>query len=314
MPLIWWLPVALAHQPGLSYATLEPTAMELRFSERDLAGMSPQAVTQTAEDLMREAALSVGGAPCQLGPATATRVDGEGVEVRAAVACPSDGVVTLDAAYLQRFGEDHRQFVESDAGPVATLDREHHTAAVEVRSSGNLRFVPLGVEHILTGWDHLAFVAALVLGAASRRQVLVLATAFTVAHSITLGLAVTGALQLSPAVVEPLIAASIVWVAVENLRPPPFWRRVGLTFLFGLVHGLGFAGVLAELGLPQASLLWGLFTFNVGIELGQVAAIGALLLGLAGVDRMVRAPARAWGSLALSAAGMCWFVARVAGV
>lgn len=313
MPLIWWLPVALAHQPGLSYARMEPAAMELRFSERDLAGMGPQPVTQTAEDLMREAVLSVDGVRCDLGAAAATRVDGEGVEVRAALACPAGGAVMLDAAYLRRFGEDHRHFVESDTGPIATLDRAHPRAAVEVRTSGNARFIPLGVEHILTGWDHLAFVAALVLGAASRREVLVLATAFTVAHSITLGLAVTGALQLSPAVVEPLIAASIVWVAVENLRPPPFWRRVGLTFLFGLVHGLGFAGVLAELGLPAASLLWGLFTFNVGVELGQVAAIGALLLGLAAVDRMARLPARRWGSLALSGAGMCWLVARVAG-
>jgi hydrogenase/urease accessory protein HupE len=313
MPLIWWLPVALAHQPGLSYARIEPTAMELRFSERDLAAMGPEPVTQTAEDLLREAVLSVDGVACRLGTASATRVEGEGVEVRASLSCPSGGTVTFDAAYLPRFGEDHRLFVESETAPVATLDREHPTVGLEVRSAVAGRFVPLGIEHILTGWDHLAFVAALVLGAASRREVLALATAFTVAHSITLGLAVTGALRLSPTVVEPLIAASIVWVAVENLRPPPFWRRVGLTFLFGLVHGLGFAGVLAELGLPAASLLWGLFTFNVGVELGQIAAIGVLLLGLAAADRMVRAPTRAWGSLALSAAGMCWFVARVAG-
>ena len=110
-------------------------------------------------------------------------------------------------------------------------------------------------------------------------------TAFTVAHSITLGLSIYGVVALPPRVVEPLIALSIAYVAIENLitRELHAWR-IGVVFLFGLLHGLGFAGVLRELGLPRGEFLTALLSFNVGVELGQLSVIAAAAL----VTRAVR--------------------------
>jgi hydrogenase/urease accessory protein HupE len=141
----------------------------------------------------------------------------------------------------------------------------------------------LGVEHILLGFDHLLFLAGLLLASRSVRPMLVIVTAFTIAHSITL---VAGALNwvvLPASIVEPLIAASIVFVGIENLvrrEAPP--ARAALCFAFGLVHGLGFAGALRELGLGQTgtSLALPLLGFNLGVEAGQLLVVAVLLPAL----------------------------------
>ncbi|MFN4256149.1 MAG: HupE/UreJ family protein [Saprospiraceae bacterium] len=136
-------------------------------------------------------------------------------------------------------------------------------------------YLQLGFTHILPlGLDHILFVLSLFLLNARLSTVIWQATAFTVAHSITLGLAMFGYIEPLPAVVEPLIALSIFFVAVENLllrelRP----GRLAIVFAFGLVHGMGFAGVLEELGLPPTDYLLALLSFNVGVELGQIAVI-----------------------------------------
>ena len=176
-------------------------------------------------------------------------------------------------------------------------------------------FFVLGVEHILTGWDHLAFLAALLLGARGWRQVLALVTTFTVAHSITLALAALQVVTLSPTIVEPLIAASIAFVGVENLTSPPIRRRVAITFLFGLVHGLGFAGLLTELGLPPAHLALALVTFNVGVEVGQVGAVLVAAAALGWLQRHARWEDRVRPGLSilLALAGLYWLVERVLG-
>ncbi len=145
-------------------------------------------------------------------------------------------------------------------------------------------YAGLGFEHILPkGLDHILFVLGLYLLNTSLRPLLVQITAFTLAHSITLGMGLYGIISISPAIVEPLIAISIVYVAVENLVTNKLhpWRPV-IVFMFGLLHGLGFATILAEIGLPRADFVTGLISFNVGIELGQlsVIAIAFLLTGL----------------------------------
>ena len=145
-------------------------------------------------------------------------------------------------------------------------------------------YTGLGFEHILPkGLDHILFVLGLYLLNTSLRPLLVQITAFTLAHSITLGLGLYGILNISPAIVEPLIAISIVYVAVENLVTSKLhvWRPV-IVFMFGLLHGLGFASVLTEIGLPRADFVTGLIAFNVGIELGQLSVITVafLLTGL----------------------------------
>ena len=136
-------------------------------------------------------------------------------------------------------------------------------------------YLKLGYKHILPlGFDHILFVLSLFLLSSKLKPLLWQSLAFTVAHSITLGLAMYGAVKVSAAIVEPLIALSIMYVALENvfvkrLRP----SRIGIVFLFGLVHGLGFATALSNLGLPQNFFLSSLVMFNVGVELGQLTVI-----------------------------------------
>lgn len=176
-------------------------------------------------------------------------------------------------------------------------------------------YLALGYTHILPkGLDHILFVVGLFLLSARLRPVLVQVTTFTVAHSLTLGLALFGVVSLPATVVEPLIALSIVYVAIENLRTRALTpRRVALVFLFGLLHGLGFAGVLTGLQLPRADLALGLAGFNLGVEAGQLTVIAAVALAVGWWrDRpwyhaRIVVPA----SLAIAAVGLYWTVTRV---
>jgi HupE / UreJ protein len=143
------------------------------------------------------------------------------------------------------------------------------------KTDAAILYLQLGFTHILPlGFDHILFVLSLFLLSPKLKPVLWQATAFTVAHSITLGLAMFKVITPSPAIVEPIIALSIMYVALENIFSPTLKRsRIGIVFLFGLVHGMGFANALGELGLPQNSYLTSLIMFNVGVELGQLAVI-----------------------------------------
>lgn len=177
------------------------------------------------------------------------------------------------------------------------------------------QYLALGYTHILPkGLDHILFVLGLFLLSPRVKPLLMQVTAFTVAHSITLGLSIYGLVALPSRMVEPLIALSIAYVAVENLvtRELKPWR-VALVFLFGLLHGLGFAGVLRELGLPRGEFLTGLLAFNVGVEGGQLTVIAVAMLL---VWPFVR---RGWyrhrvvipASLAIAAVGLYWTIARL---
>ena len=145
------------------------------------------------------------------------------------------------------------------------------------------RYFSLGFTHIVPlGLDHMLFVLGIFLLSGRVRSVLLQVSAFTVAHSITLGLTMYGLVTVSPRIVEPLIAISIAYIAIENifLSELKSWR-VALVFAFGLMHGMGFAGALKELGLPRSEFVTALLTFNIGVEAGQLAVIGAgfLLIG-----------------------------------
>ena len=142
------------------------------------------------------------------------------------------------------------------------------------------RYLALGFSHIVPyGLDHMLFVIGIFLLTRRLRPVLWQVSAFTIAHSITLGLGIYGVVSFSPSFVEPMIALSIAYVAIENLFMSELkpWR-VGLVFAFGLLHGMGFAGALRELGLPRSEFLTGLLTFNLGVEAGQLTVIGAAFL------------------------------------
>ena len=142
------------------------------------------------------------------------------------------------------------------------------------------RYLTLGFTHILpNGLDHMLFVLGIFLLSGRVRSVLAQVSAFTVAHSITLGLSMYGVVTVSPRIVEPMIAVSIAYVAIENifLSELKSWR-IALVFGFGLLHGLGFAGALKELGLPRSEFVTALLTFNVGVEAGQLTVIAVAFM------------------------------------
>jgi HupE/UreJ protein len=180
------------------------------------------------------------------------------------------------------------------------------------------QYLALGFTHILPrGTDHILFVLGIFLLSVRLKPVLLQVTAFTVAHTITLALTIYGVVSLSSKIVEPLIAVSIVYVAVENVVSPRLspWR-VALVFCFGLLHGMGFAGVLAQLGLPRSEFLTALLCFNAGVELGQLTVILAafVLIGLPFRNkpwyrRRVVIPV----SAAIAAVGLFWAIQRVSG-
>ncbi|MEZ4383134.1 MAG: HupE/UreJ family protein [Nannocystaceae bacterium] len=178
-------------------------------------------------------------------------------------------------------------------------------------------YFTLGVEHILVGVDHLVFLLGLVIVGGRTRDWLAMITAFTVGHSTSLGLAALGVLAPSPALVEPLIAASIVYVGLENLLTRDLRalrRRWRITLPFGFIHGFGFAGALLEVGLPPGEEAAVLALFNLGVEVGQLAALAVIALALAGVAAIPGLRGRPWQrvvSVGVVLAGLVWLCARV---
>jgi hydrogenase/urease accessory protein HupE len=229
------------------------------------------------------------------------------------------GELRISAPVLANLPRGHKQFCsvfdqENRLLAERMLSAESNDVTIDLRGTSSsrsiFRFLVLGVEHILTGYDHLAFLLALLISGGSLRHNAKIITSFTVAHSLTLALATFGVVNISPAIVEPLIAASVVFVGLENLVRRRLAARWLVTFGFGLVHGLGFAATLRELGVGTFALP--LLSFNVGVELAQIA-IAALVLPL--VWRLERRPAFALKhvpafSLLITFAGIYWFLAR----
>jgi hydrogenase/urease accessory protein HupE len=233
------------------------------------------------------------------------------------------GRVNLSAA-LFPYDPNHQTFVNVyDAGSLrrqAILDVHHATLEYFSGSTqGTLaviaRFVPAGIQHILIGPDHILFLIGLLLLGGSVRRLLVVVTSFTLAHSITLSIAALNLLSPPSRVVEPLIALSIVYVGCDNLmirggRDVRAW----IAFAFGLVHGFGFASVLREMDLPQRALGWSLFSFNVGVEIGQLMVVVVVASALAALRHRSEAAGRRLafaGSIVVVLAGTFWFVQRV---
>ncbi|MDJ0705297.1 MAG: HupE/UreJ family protein [Leptolyngbyaceae cyanobacterium MO_188.B28] len=174
-----------------------------------------------------------------------------------------------------------------------------------------LSFLKLGAGHIFTGYDHILFLITLLLPGGKLISLLKIVTAFTVAHSLTLSLAALSIVTLPSVLVESLIALSIVYIAVENLWRKQFQHRWRITFAFGLIHGLGFANILRDLAGSQSNWSLSLVSFNLGVELGQIAIVLMVFLWLQVLQR------RLWGvflrrgvSLAMILMGAVWFVER----
>lgn len=182
-------------------------------------------------------------------------------------------------------------------------------------------YLALGVEHILLGVDHLLFVLALLLLIQGWKRILGTVTAFTVAHSVTLALATLGVVHVPAAPVEAIIALSIVFVASEivrgvNGRPGVAQRSPWIVaFTFGLLHGLGFAGALRDIGLPPNAIPLALFQFNIGVELGQLMFIAAVILIWSALRRLPLTPSNRWRlapAYLIGAVAMYWVLERIA--
>jgi len=230
----------------------------------------------------------------------------------------SEAFLDLDDKHVQMLKlvshNDLRQVLNE--GMISNQQRELQIDNVQQASSLLLnrvwRFIKLGVQHIITGYDHILFVISIILITAGMRDTLKVITSFTIAHSITLALAFFGLLSIPASIVEPLIALTIVYVAYENLVRKRFKRRWLLTFVFGLVHGLGFVGVLQEITMSRNELVSSLVAFNLGIEFGQILIVIPLLWILKLVREQNWQPQLIrYASLATGLAGMVWFIDRV---
>jgi len=221
------------------------------------------------------------------------------------------------------YDPNHRTFVnvyEGDALTQAILDRsrpafEYFAGTRQGAFAVVRKFLPSGIHHILIGPDHLLFLIGLLLLGGTLGRLLLIVTGFTIAHSITLSLAALNLVSPPASVIEPAIALSIVYVGVDNLlvrkgRDVRPW----IALAFGLIHGFGFANVLREMDLPARALGWSLFSFNVGVEIGQLLVVVAAAGALAAIRRWSPEAGRrvaVAGSVAVIAAGGFWFVERV---
>ena len=182
-------------------------------------------------------------------------------------------------------------------------------------ASSAASFFPLGVEHIATGYDHLLFLLALILCGGNLKSLIKIITAFTLAHSITLGAAALALVSLPSVLVESVIALSIAYVAFENLFPRfALSRRWLISFAFGLVHGFGFSSVLQEIDLPRDNLVSALLNFNLGVEAGQLIAVLIVVPALLWLKKQSYEQAVIRGlSWLVMLAGLGWFIERLVG-
>jgi hydrogenase/urease accessory protein HupE len=198
----------------------------------------------------------------------------------------------------------------------ASAERVYYAGSMQGTLAVIGTFVPAGVHHILIGPDHILFLIGLLLLGGGWWPLLRIVTAFTIGHSITLSLAALNLVTPPATIIEPAIALSIVFVGADNLLVGSSGRdvRAWIALGFGLVHGFGFASVLREFGLPPEALGWSLFSFNLGVEIGQILVVGAVAVMLAFLRQQNRAAAERVafaGSLLVIVAGAYWFVERV---
>lgn len=334
---------AFGHDPGLSGANLDLTdggvTVVLTFNERDIAGLfGITADTLRAPGSQRELegmasrAVALRQDSLVLAPSASSAAidENQNVEFRYTFAMPrAITQLTFDSLLLQDLPFGHRQaFAARDAAgnEIARqiLSGRDRVATVSVRGTQSaprggsrfFEFLLLGIRHILTGYDHLLFLFGLLVVCRTLRSALLLITCFTIAHSLTLALSTFGLVNLPSRFVEATIAASILYVGIENfLRADGALRgRWLLTFAFGLIHGLGFASVLREMGIARTGLaaVVPLVAFNSGVEVGQLTVAAALLPILWKLRQrpaFLRLGVPAC-SLAVAAAGAYWLFER----
>ena len=332
-----------AHRSGVSAVRIdvagEEVTTELAVKGVDLDDALGAAIVDRETDTVRPDALAAwadravahlvagawvahaDGERCDAAP-EAPVADADGVLLTVVWRCePDRGLVYRNRLFLE--GEtlaiQNVLALQGDEASQDVLTAEHDAFVLGEAPPDALsviaRYTRSGVAHIAIGYDHIAFVVALLLWARRFWPVAKVVTAFTLAHSLTLALAVLDVVVLPGAVVEPLIAASIVWVAAENFVFRDVARRWKIAFALGLAHGFGFAGVLRDFGLPSEALALALAFFNVGVEIGQIAIVAVAVPALSLLDRLTggerdRRVVFA-ASAAIAALGVWWLIERL---
>ena len=341
---------AMAHSQSYGYLTVNADTgngqVELAVRDADLLysldsdsdgvitwGEVTARESQIATSLLSGIALKRGENSCALSPAP-MMIDDHGGETYLALpftgACAATGPLTI--GYTLMFGRDaqHRAIVAvNEGGATQTIIMSPGTQSATISAGDGAlsrftTFVAHGAHHIWMGYDHILFLITLLLATALGTRGLGLrsgmieatkvVTAFTASHSLTLGLAATGLVNIPAEITESLIALTIAAAAANNIWPVITTRVWLVALIFGLVHGLGFANVLSDLGLPRDSLLASLLAFNVGVELGQLAIVAVVLP----VIYMLTAPRLGWKSMPVAnaliiAVGLLWFSDRALG-
>ena len=322
---VLWLEAdcALSSEPVVRYSLLreiDPTHRGLLKIERAGRPVMLQVLDPTREHAPLPAAVATATEAPTAGP-TAGPIAGP---TAGSIAGPTTGSIA---------GSTAGSTAGSIAGPIAApIAATLATPAPRLEPAPPSSFMREGVHHIVSGYDHLLFLLCLLLPAVMRRTpqgwqpvarlgqavlpAVGIVSAFTLAHSMTLTLAALKLVSLPSSFIEPAIAVTIVLTAIDNLRPLFRMPRVMVAFFFGLIHGFGFAGVLAEMDLPAASFAWALLQFNLGLELGQLSIVFVAMAALYALRRRSGYPR--WvingGSLAALAIGALWFVERTADV
>ncbi len=250
-------------------------------------------------------------------------VDRHGVSLRFRIPVARPGAVRI-LPRMFPYDSAHQTFVNiyEDGGlrrqlifSAGTDEQVYYTGSTQGAMAVVQAFIPIGVRHILIGPDHILFLVGLLLLGGSWMALVRIVTAFTLGHSLTLSLAALALLTPPASIIEPAIALSIIFVGADNLtRGTGRDVRAWVALAFGLVHGFGFANVLREFGLPREALGWSLFSFNVGVEVGQLAIVLVVAGALAAVRHRSSTAARSVelaGSVVVIAAGTYWFVERV---
>jgi hydrogenase/urease accessory protein HupE len=336
---------AFAHTVGLSRGDYRIAGanvdVELVFARPELAAAVPtldadhdgaiselemRGARRAIEDAIVHGVVVRGAStPCSGGLRDLRLTEQDGISVHGFFRCAHDPAsVAFDLPFLGILSHGHRHLVTAGAGSTTVRHVAYsrsaafqvvvpHDVIASESGAGIWPLFRLGIEHILTGYDHLVFLFGLILVGGRLRSLLVVVTAFTIAHSITLGLAAFDILRPSVAFVEPAIALSIAYIGVENWFVTDASRRWLITFPFGLVHGFGFAGALQQISLPDRQIPLALAAFNGGVEAGQLGILVIVLpaiLWLRGHQWFAVRGVRTMSS-AIAVAGLWWFVMRV---
>jgi hydrogenase/urease accessory protein HupE len=294
------------------------------------AALAASASTVAAYITSHAIVLGAKGALCRPGT-SAVSPDQDGVTVRTPWSCAGiAGPFHYRSTVLIHVSPDARQVVLIGKGKNAgqdLLDQTHTEIALASSVRPSLlqviaRFVVAGMQHIFIGYDHICFLIAIILWARRLWPVVKIVTAFTVAHSVTLSLASLEIVRIPSSITEPAIALTIVYVAAENFFSRDVGKRWRITFAFGFIHGFGFASALQEFGLPRSALVPALASFNIGVEIGQIAIVSLVMPLLLVLDRAVagrlrpvappRRPAQVVYAISaiIVALGSYWFLER----